>query len=326
MSAGYDFVPLPPQVYRAQRGNDRHDRRMPDALQAIVEVRFRAEEPVHVGMGSRALLNGKVIRQGARILGKPGIPGSSMRGVLRARLEAISKSCCLSGAPKSRQLTKSLPSTSYPEHHVQFSQDVQRHAVFKNCEGSQLCLACCLFGRTTQRSRLSVRDLALIGDSGFLVERMPQLFSPRPHHLGKFGPPNANKLLTVTRLYGRKFYVNGGPRVEKAEGVEVIPVGAVLAGTLSMINATQAELGALLAALGHLPRSFLKLGSGKAHGFGRLRLTELSVRLRDGFRLRTAAPEELGRWREAFLESPDRWPEGETALVGLHGGADGGER
>jgi hypothetical protein len=82
-----------------------------------------------------------------------------------------------------------------------------------------------------------------------------------------------------------------------------------------VFNATPAELGGLLAALGCSPPSALKLGGGKAHGFGRARCHARCVLTSNGDGLLDPA-----RWRQAFLESPDRWADGKARLAALHRG------
>jgi hypothetical protein len=89
----------------------------------------------------------------------------------------------------------------------------------------------------------------------------------------------------------------------------------VLTGQLRLLNATPAELGGLLAALGCDPASALKLGGGKAHSFGRALCHARCTLAAAG-----AAPLDPTRWRQSFVESPDRWSKGEDQLVALHRG------
>lgn len=325
MSAGYDFVPLPEKARRAERDNNRHDRRLPQYMQALIEVEFIAEEPIHIGSGSRALQNGKVVKEAAKIEGRPGVPGSSLRGALRARLEAITRSCCISGAPRGARLGPNLPSRSYPDHQVEFAPKVLNHDAFQRCEGRQLCLACSIFGHMGVRSRLSVHDLHSLQGTSFVTKAMPQLFSPRPHHLGNLGTADiGNQRIVINDLLGRKFHQNGGPKTDKSELIEVIPIGVALEGKLSLSNASAEEIGALLAVLGEEPQSFLKIGSGKAHDFGALALSRVDVQLRQGGKLIAANDAQFEQWHKAFRESPDRWQNGLDRLVQIHA-LEGGE-
>ena len=321
MSDGYGFVPLPERVRREVRAHETHARRAPGTLRARFDLEFRADEPIHVGSGSVGLVDGSVVRLATRIAGRPGIPGSSLRGVLRARIEAITNSCCPTKPPKEVRLGKGLPSRTYPDHRVCFTHAAVGHDVFTRCfdrSKDAWCLACSLFGRTGHRSRVSVRDFVVQAGESFKLEKMPQRFSPRPHHLGEF-EVRPGQVLEVTRLHGRKFAMNDGPQAGSPELVEAIPAGAQLTGTLLVTNALPPELGAVVTGLGHLPPSFLKIGSGKAHRFGRLRLTRIEVTVQEGARSRVAPLDDLRGWRAAFEnDAGDRFAAGEESLLQLH--------
>jgi CRISPR/Cas system CSM-associated protein Csm3 (group 7 of RAMP superfamily) len=320
MNEGYDFVPLPGEVHRIVRQNNQHDIRMSNYFQALIDVEFDANEPIHIGSGSRALQNEKVVREAARIEGRPGIPGSSLRGVLRARLEAITKSCCISGAPADRRLDKGLPSQTYPDYQVQFDPKIAQQVVFRQCQGGELCMACSIFGHMGTRSRLSVQDLSSPKATSFATKLMPQLFSPRPHHLGeKRTTVEENKKLIINDLRGRKFHENGGPApTGKKELVEVIPEGTTLTGRLSFSNATSEEMGALLAILGENPLSYIKIGSAKSHGFGALVPVGATIKLRQAGSLSVANEKQKAAWRRDFQQSKDRWESGEQKLLDMY--------
>jgi len=322
MSSGYDFVPLPDAVSRQTRDNNRHDLRLKNFLQVLIEARYVTVEPIHIGAGSRALQDGNVVRESVRILGRPGIPGSSMRGLLRARFEAITKSCSISDCPRPTRLGPNLPSSTFPAYDVRFAKSVAMHPVFERCQKPVLCLSCALFGLMQQRSRLSVHDVETAAGTTFCREPMPQLFGPRPHHLGTFSVDDHQRCLTVNALHGRKFHCNGGPTGPgRSELVEVIPQGTELRAKMSVVNASPVELGALLAALGRDPVSVLKVGAGKAHGFGRLEAmrqpAHFSVRIQSPTASTLATAEEISDWRAAFTQSSDYWQTGEQALSAL---------
>ncbi len=116
-------------------------------------------------------------------------------------------------------------------------------------------------------------------------------------------------------LHGRKFHLGHGPAAATRQHVEAIPAGTVLDGRIGVFNLTPAELGGLLTALGCNPPSALKLGGGKAHGFGRAQCKARCALVVSG-----SAPLDPALWRRAFSESPDRWADGEARLVTLHRG------
>jgi CRISPR/Cas system CSM-associated protein Csm3 (group 7 of RAMP superfamily) len=309
--AGYDFVPLARDVHRCPRPETHWDRRAPDTLSGYIDITLTAEQPLHIGSGSKEHRAPHVILRGAAIRGGPGIPGSSLKGVLRARYEAITRSCT-SLSPGSRRIK--VRSSSTPIRWAQLTGDALRTAVFaERCTEHSMCPACALFGRMSLRSRITVTDLACTGDTAFQVATIPERFGPNLHHVGS--PRIAGDIFEVTTLKGRKFHCGRGPAAQTLHHVESIPAGAVLAGQLRLRNATPAELGGLLAALGCDPPSALKLGGGKAQGFGRAR-----CRARCALTAHGDAALDPVRWRQAFVASSDRWADGEARLVALHSG------
>jgi CRISPR/Cas system CSM-associated protein Csm3 (group 7 of RAMP superfamily) len=319
---GYEFAPLPERVHRAARPQAVHDRRIEGALSGVIEVVLRAEQPVHVGSGFKRLReDGKVVRRAAEVRGRPGIPGSSLKGVIRSRYEAITYSCA-GPAPKGGKVR----SQSYPDvKRASFQNQVRSLDVFDTrCDDVRSCAACALFGRMSQRSRVAVVDFAAEGGLEFSIDKMPEQFGPNAHHLGAFhlGKSNAgDNEFQIYSLRGRKFAAGQGPVATNArpQQIEVIPGGTRLRGQLRVSNVLPEELGGLLAALGELPSSALKVGAGKGQGFGRMVVEKLSSRLQDHMRAETFDAQIANTsWREAFMKCPDRWERGEQALISIH--------
>lgn len=318
---GYQFAPLPDRVRRAVRPQAVHDRRVEGALSGTIQVVLRAQQPVHVGSGFKELRDdGSVVRRAAEVRGRPGIPGSSLKGVLRSRYEAITRSCA-GPAPKGGK----VKSRSHDDvKRASFTRKVSEMDVFRPCEDSHSCAACALFGRMSLRSRITVTDFAAEEGTEFAINKMPAQFSPRAHHLGNFDivDTDRGKVFQVSSLKGRKFAAGQGPVADNAQlqRVEVIPFGTLLRGELRILNVLPEELGGLLSALGVSPSSALKLGAGKGLAFGRMVVDELGFRLQDHMRVEINASETvLIAWRDAFLAGHDYWKSGEETLIRIHG-------
>lgn len=321
-SDGYRFVPLPDAVHREQRPQARFDRRVAGTARLSLELTYVATQPIHVGAGQWTFNGRTPVRMAARSGDRAVIPGSSMKGLLRARYEAITKSCCVGRAPKGRRLSPTLPSHTFPDYQVVFDDSIRDHAIFSNCrmKTGMLCAACALFGLMSLRGRVAVHDLLAPVGTAFQLARLPERFSPRPHHLGHFDVDEARQQLTVTKLRGRKFYRGTLPKTEGSggqESVEVIPSGTQLCGQIVCTNITAAELGGLLSVLGFQPASALRVGAAKAYPFGRLDPVRVGVvpgpradDLLDGF---------LETTRTAFEGSADRHQQGEEWLVQISG-------
>lgn len=322
----YVFVPLPdkgPMVRRVERANACHDRKLAGMWFGALEVTLVCEQPVHVGSGFKGLEYGKVVRRTARSGDALLLPGSTVKGVLRSRFEAITRSCA-GDLPSDRGR---VLSRTYPEvQRGHFTNDVQKMATFTDACGrdDMLCPACAVFGfqtfNGTLRGRVSVTDFLSADGVVPVTEPMPSQFEPRIHHLGEFriernrGEPS----FEVGPLYGRKFYVGPTPTTDAVgyERVEAIPKGTALRGTIRILNLDDAEMGGLLAALGVEPRSWIKLGCGKRHGFGRLRVEKVAYVLADERRRpRGSAPE---TWAHAFAGAEDRWEAGAAQLAQIH--------
>jgi hypothetical protein len=308
---GYGFVPLPPDVRRVARDAATWDRRVRGTLTGRIDLELLAQQPVHVGSGSKQARQHIVVLRHARILGGPGIPGSSLRGALRARYEAITRSCAPL-APKAGP--RDIRSSTGIKRAYLLSAALTSAALTTNCTKTCACPACALFGRMSLRSRITVTDFACPSGTRPEIARMPERFDPNLHHVGPASRNPTGDAFEVRGLHGRKFGGGRGPASDNQQHIEVIPAGAVLTGQLRLFNVTPAELGGVLAALGCDPPSAIKLGGGKAHGFGRVQCrARCHVVAYD-------APLDPAAWREHFVTSPDHWAGGEKHLVAFHRG------
>jgi CRISPR/Cas system CSM-associated protein Csm3 (group 7 of RAMP superfamily) len=317
---GYGFVPLPPEARRVERKHAVLDRRVEGALWGRIELVLRTVQPVHVGSGHKYSRDGKVVQAGTLVNGRPGIPGASLKGVLRSRYEAITRSCVPLWSDRAKVKSRSREDIQ----RARLAEEVTGMSVLRACsrQSPLLCPACALFGRMSLRSRVTVLDLACIDQDEYEVTSMAERFGARLHHVGKrrVVPDQESRrgeIFEVHELYGRKFYWGLGPVVENAarHWVEVMLAGRMLRGELRIVNVMPVELGGLLAALGRLPAGTLALGGGKARGLGRVRCVELRCQLVDADG-RAIQVDEAG-WRAKFEQDDDRWPEGEAALVAL---------
>lgn len=330
MSAGYAFVPLPDRVLVRERTAAVHDRRVRGTLSGRLEVTLVTEQPVHVGSGYKGLVDGKAVRRGALVGGVPGVPGSSLKGVVRSRYEAITRSCIPGGAKanwKVRSRTFGLDGA--PARLTMSVRDKEVFCAQEYPRDLMLCPACALWGRMSFRSRVSVTDFVSLGVNPFEISKMPKQFGPNLHHVGPFkrntggGRGDHEPAIEVHDLHGRKFALCPGPATtqDAMELVEAIPRRAQLRGEMRLKNVLPAELGGLLIALGWgrpRDRSALKLGGGKALGFGRLRVSSITYRLHDHAG-KDVLDNELG-WCDAFERSDDCFPPGLKKLVEIHQG------
>lgn len=230
----YAFLPLAPVEVDAAPP---HDRIAPERYAGWLGLRLAARTPVTVLCGDLAVdAQGTAYAAMARLNGRPCLPGSSVKGVTRAVVEASSPSCAWRAG---------RPACVGPS-------------------GDRACPACRMFGFVAgtdgaYRSRVRMDDFLLQPDGRPTVLRIPRLFGPHPEVYGAAG-----------RDRGRKFYFHGQPEAGRVP-VEVAPENSAFEGRVYFDNLSRAEAALLFFALG-LDGSFdWKLGYAKPAYLGSLR-------------------------------------------------------
>lgn len=340
----YDFVPLTPVVRRRARPEARLDRRVAGSLSGRLRLSLSTEQPVHIGSGTKVLDGDKVIRTCVQVQGRPGIPGSSLKGLLRSRYEALTQSCaCVTQLrPRNSENRERIRSSSGVEWAVVPSSVLTREAALSQCREETLCPACALFGyssgRESLRSRISVLELVMVspqqisGSQARELHPIPEQFAPNLHHLGKARrvSTQSQDFFEVQSLDGRKFALCNSkatvnaPRQAPRPGqqtrfwLEVMPAKAILQGELTFQNLLPEELGGLLTALGLTPTSYLKVGAAKGLGLGRVKVELEGLEVFD--ERRRPVSWELSALRARFEKWQDRFEPGEKRLIELHQG------
>ena len=148
----YEFVPFAAAVRRTQgAGHERLD--LDGRYSGRLIYRLEALTPVFVGAGSYALGEDAgfpaepLVRPFHRVNGVPAIPGSSLKGVARSIVEAVSPSC----VTVSRVRTEQLPPG------VELSTGRR-----STCTPVNSCPACGIFGRMSQLGRVTFGDAVLV--------------------------------------------------------------------------------------------------------------------------------------------------------------------
>ncbi len=247
----YDFVPFLPEVKRERpEGHFRFAQ-----LTGTLELELVAHRPVQVASGFLDVVSD---HEGDIVAAQPTwgcggayvIPGSSLKGVIRSLVEAISPSCVRVAGGRSR---RAIPQALSPCVKVK-----------------DLCPACRLFGMSGRRKenyagQVQVEDAVMVSGQIVLV-RTPILRAPARSRRGL-----PERYMAGNEAIGRKFYSHG----TMARGTDariVAGSGAVFEARLHFENLREAELGLLLAALGQHPQYpfLIKVGAGKPVGMGSL--------------------------------------------------------
>ena len=321
---GYAFVPIPDAPHRStsQPVYMTLDRRLPNHWFGFMNLTLYTHQPLHIGSGYKRVGNDdRAVRAAVRSRTRLAVPGSSFKGLVRARFEAMTKSCA-HWAPKNG----SLVSQSRPDiRHGHVSEDAKQHRLFTPCSYQNVCPACALFGfqakKDAMQSRVAFEDLLCPEDTHPQLAMAEAQWGPRIHHLGPARVSTNNRgdpSFELMGFHGRKFAVGSSTRDPEAsqQTVEVIPEGTELSGRVRLFNVTDAELGGLLAATGIHPKGMLKLGGMKAQGFGQVVVTAMFDGLRD--HLRRPRELDITSARAEYERSEWHSAEAENTLFEIH--------
>lgn len=248
----YDFVPFAKPVTTDTVGHEAFRERGYSSGKLVYQL--RALSPIFVASGAYALggddlkyTDELVIRACYRVDGVPAIPGSSLKGMVRSVVEAVSPSC--------------VSVTRLDARHIPHAPRNRK----EGCQPEDACPACSIFGRMSRMAKVRFTD-ARLAEGKVRLHRLPALYAPRAHQAAQVYQEGG-------QFKGRKFYYHGRPAEdERQPPVEVIDAGSRLQGELHFENLSEAEFGLLIFALS-LDASFaLKLGGGKPTCLGSLRV------------------------------------------------------
>ncbi|RMH23579.1 MAG: hypothetical protein D6696_00140 [Acidobacteria bacterium] len=318
----YDFVTLPE---RAARGHAVSHEAVPaDRLSGVLRLRYRLESPLHVGSGvfesaaECGLAGGaRPVRGILRSRGRPVLPGSSWKGAVRARFEAITASRLAIVGTTAKEESFKVPGPLRQGGGKHLFTIVDRRVVPALAPQSivrdarelpALSPADALFGCMGYRGRLHPREGAIDGAAASKPLRVAPLDSPQAHRLatpsGLRPVARAKYDITeydITKVEGRKFYYDGavvesrkirdrGGHREIFEWIDHVPAGATIAIDVLLYAITEVELGALLVSAGYGEEvGILRFGGYKSVGLGKVRLESARATLGKGLDAR--------RWR-----------------------------
>jgi hypothetical protein len=173
-----------------------------------------------------------------RVNGQPCVPASTLKGVVRSVVEAITRSCVRVTRVRPHQLPANAAGCRRKEN---------------------LCVACRMFGSLGFEGHVRFDD-AVLEEGRLGLARMPALYAPRSR---------SGAYYEGGRIKGRKFYKHGRTLTDARKPVEILRPESRLPFRVRFDNLTEAQVGVLLTALGLGEPSFvLKLGGGKPACYG----------------------------------------------------------
>lgn len=300
----YDFVSLPAALARGAAVG--HDKSSTGRLSGHLLLVYRNDTPLHIGSGvfetaeDCGLQGGTMpVRGIVRRLGRPVLPGSSWKGAVRARFEAITRSPLGVAAHGGREDVAKLPQPLIPPDardkvDVRLPQLPAASRINRGRKGdheirnelAELGPAEALFGAMGYRGRLHPGDGEIAGDVATVPLAVPPLESPAVHRLAKPGAASVvGNHIEITDVEGRKFYydgplldhriLQGGANRRIYEWIDHVPAGSTIRLKVVVESVTEAEIGALLVSAGMgSDAGILRFGGYKPAGLGKVTLAK----------------------------------------------------
>jgi hypothetical protein len=310
----YDFVSLPGTLGSGLAVG--HDRYCEDRLSGEIVLRYLTETPLHVGSGvfetaeECGLAGGTTpVRGIVRRLGQAVLPGSSWKGAVRARFEAITRSPLGVASRGGRVDVEKLPGPLIPvgaagrvqvrlPPRLPAARSIRRDRrgdVDLRRELAGLAPAEALFGAMGYRGRVHPGEGEIAGAAAGAPLSVPPLESPAPHRLAKPGAARVvGDHIEIGEVEGRKFYYDGPLRDHRTvrageeerpvrELIDHVPAGCSIRLAVFVESVTEAEIGALLLSAGWgEDAGIVRFGGYKPAGLGKVSLQGAEGQLRRG--------------------------------------------
>jgi CRISPR-associated RAMP protein (TIGR02581 family) len=256
---------------------------------------LRTESGLHVGSGSgSAQTDATVLRHDD---GRPFIPGSSLKGSLRAHIARLAQAPALAevGTTSCLLYADDLEATTAPDCPSPGWVDSGKDATQADEQDfGALCHTCTLFGSPILAGKIRIPDLDVTGD---------------------------------TRR--RQGEIRDGVGIDRDRGkavdsvkfdYEVVPAGTTFGFSLAVENPDDVELGLLAAGVREMQRGHLAIGGKTTRGLGACALEDLEIEDAD-FSSEVALSEYLqsGSSQDARVEDPEAFLD--QCIDGLFDGA-----
>ncbi len=329
----YDFVSLPDRPRRTDGVT--HDDYPAHLWSGKLRLVYRTEAPLHVGSGvfesaQECGLRGgnQPVRGVLRSCGRPVLPGSSWKGAVRSRFEAITRSRLAIVGKVGKEDVFKVPQVlrqdprrkhRFEIHDGRVTGALAPQRIVREAEHLRgLSPADALFGCMGYRGRVHPGEGEIDGPAAERALRVAALDSPQIHRLAK---PHGMRHVGgvdyhMTEIEGRKFYYDGdvvscrqirdrGGHREVFEFIDYVSEGSTIALDLRLRSVSEEELGALLVSAGYGEEvGVVRFGGYKSVGLGKVRLESASAVLHHGidarrWRRKNGEPFELDRAVEA---------------------------
>lgn len=232
---------------------DRRDYKGIGNISGYMELKITCLNDLHIGDGSVNSVDNSFIKTVMKNNEVPIIPGSSLKGCVRAIAVAISNSC--SRDQKSKSLNEQEKCSVF--------YDKKTKKLVKN-----ICITCSLFGTMGYASKVDFSEFVPDPD-----ERMQLItLSKTAPSAGKGEPKKrmfyrTRKANSVTEPYDTE-----APKIKTIK-IEAVPKGTIFYGKIFFRNLTEEQLSLLMFSLGLDETVDLKIGGFKYDGMGKIKIS-----------------------------------------------------
>lgn len=256
MTKPYDFVPFLKCELYEKRGK----------LEGIIPITIKTLTPIHISSGQLTSNDNKTlyksfIRNNRDII----IPGSSLKGCIRAIAETVSYSCL-----DDRELDfKKLPKN---KNHKK--------------ESHNRCIICDTFGTMGFKSKVTVNDMKMVKGRTEIIS-LPKSFSPRPNTTEYVDDRNKYK--------GYKFYKHGINGIQSTGNIpyEFVLEGAEFEGKIIFKGLTDEQIELLCFSMGLNGEFEPKIGYGKSFYYGSVELLSEGEWVKKAIQYKKSAKEDI---------------------------------
>ncbi len=214
----------------------------------VLQGRLMTTTALRIGAGRSLEPTGTDLPVLRDVLGRPFVPGSSFKGVLRSRTEALLRSLAPTSQEKRwacnplEDAERCITPGDIADKKQQLRGQKESDQLLTTWVEAETCVACQLFGSPWLASHVQIRD--------WLVDET--------FWLGQFQERDGVAIDRDTETASEK----------KLYSYEVVPAGTVFDGVIIVENAEAWQLGLLMAGLNEFEHGSLALGGAASRGLG----------------------------------------------------------
>lgn len=219
------------------------------SISGYMEAEIKCLSDLHIGNGSAKGIENALVKTVMRYDGNPVIPGSSLKGSVRAVASAVSNSChtdCYDKVPYEKKC---------------------------DIKSKHICITCSMFGTLGYASRVEFSDFLPAGDFSITT-----VYKAAPYQgKGEQGKRMFYRTKPLNPASPRQSYLQKDENT-KTINIEAVSEGAVFKGKIFFRDLTEEQLSLLMFSLGLDDTVDLLVGGFRYDGMGRIKITPINYK------------------------------------------------